>query len=187
MNWDKISQAINFYQSEGFTYVDTPWVVPLDTLQLTTTKVLISTPEYGKKFGLVGSAEQGFIQLGMEGKLNSTIKYVSAGPCFRTDTPDFLHQSYFFKVELFAMCNSEEQASQTAIEFRDIAMSVMPAAYPIETDIGWDLEVNYIEVGSYGIRNISKIGWVAYGTGLAEPRYSTANQAKWRDRYGNKV
>ena len=51
-------------------------------------------------------------------------------------------------------------------------MNNVPTA--VKTDEGYDLEINGIEVGSYGARYHAKIGWWAYGTGLAEPRYTTA-------------
>lgn len=40
-------------------------------------------------------------------------------------------------------------------------------------EFSYDLEINNIEVGSYGIRQYKNLFWV-YGTGLAEPRFSQA-------------
>jgi hypothetical protein len=37
----------------------------------------------------------------------------------------------------------------------------------------YDIEINGIEVGSYGIRSVDDVQYI-YGTGLALPRYSTA-------------
>jgi hypothetical protein len=41
----------------------------------------------------------------------------------------------------------------------------------VKTNIGYDLELNNIELGSYGVRKYGQLHWV-YGTGLAEPRFS---------------
>jgi hypothetical protein len=46
----------------------------------------------------------------------------------------------------------------------------------VQTEIGHDIELNSIEIGSYGWRQHRDIIW-AYGTGLAEPRFSIANQS----------
>jgi hypothetical protein len=46
----------------------------------------------------------------------------------------------------------------------------------VKTEIGHDIELNGIEIGSYGWRQNQDIIW-AYGTGLAEPRFSIANQS----------
>ena len=43
----------------------------------------------------------------------------------------------------------------------------------ISTDEGYDIVLNGIEVGSYGIRQHENLRWI-YGTGIAEPRFSTA-------------
>ncbi len=47
----------------------------------------------------MGSAEQGFVQLMLDGKLPLG-SHMAAGPCFRDDEVDDLHQKTFFKVEL---------------------------------------------------------------------------------------
>jgi aspartyl-tRNA synthetase len=43
----------------------------------------------------------------------------------------------------------------------------------VKTDFGFDIELNGIELGSYGIRRNqeNKLLWI-HGTGLAEPRFS---------------
>ena len=43
----------------------------------------------------------------------------------------------------------------------------------VPTKEGYDLMINGIEVGSYGLRMGNGYEWV-YGTGLAEPRFSVA-------------
>ena len=41
----------------------------------------------------------------------------------------------------------------------------------VPTDIGYDIEYNKVELGSYGIRENEYLTWI-YGTGCAEPRLS---------------
>ena len=42
----------------------------------------------------------------------------------------------------------------------------------VKTAEGYDLQIGGVEVGSYGVRSHRGFKW-AYGTGLAEPRFST--------------
>lgn len=45
----------------------------------------------------------------------------------------------------------------------------------INTDEGFDIEINGHELGSYGIRKHEYLSWI-YGTGCAEPRMSNLIQ-----------
>jgi seryl-tRNA synthetase len=174
INWQLISEAVEFYKSHGFEYIETPWIVPTDVMQIT-------CPDFDKMrelnngySGMVGSAEQGFLSLAMKDQLPK-VNYVSAGPCFRIENYDELHQSQFFKVELFVRCDTDRSAFIAAKELRNRAhkfMNYVPDV--VYTDEGSDLEINGIEVGSYGARYHENVGWWAYGTGLAEPRYTQA-------------
>ena len=114
-----------------------------------------------------------------EGLLDS-VNYVSAGPCFREEpTYDDLHLPQFFKVELFVRCKDEHEGRFAANELLYRAkrfmqdQSTVPLSI-VEEGFGWDLELNGIEVGSYGYRCADGVGFWAYGTGIAEPRFSQA-------------
>jgi hypothetical protein len=174
INWQLIGESVEFYKSHGFEYIETPWIVPTDVLQITCPWFDKMRCLKGGHSGMVGSAEQGFLSLAMKSELPNT-NYVSAGPCFRVEQYDELHQSQFFKVELFVRCDTDNGAARAAIELRNRArkfMNYVPEV--VYTDDGSDLEINGIEVGSYGIRYHENVGWWAYGTGLAEPRYTQA-------------
>lgn len=174
INWTKIGQAVDFYKRRGFIYIETPWIVDVDNLFLTCNDLSRIVTTDIPHTGLVGSAEQSFIQLVLENKLDGT-NFVSAGPCFRYEQPfDKLHQLQFFKVELFVKCNSESEAIFATKEVLNSANKFMYQANAKETDEGFDLEINGIEVGRYGYRYADGVGWWTYGTGLAEPRYSQA-------------
>jgi hypothetical protein len=181
INWVRLGEAVEFYKAHGFEYIDTPWYVDYQTVRVTcpvASKIMVvdnNTEEYYNNVkALVGSAEQGFMQMALDGKLPN-VNYVSCGPCFRDDVVDKLHQKTFMKVELFSRCNSKSEAKMAAKELRNRAKSFMnhePTV--VKNKHGWDLELNGIEVGSYGGHYYEGIGWWAYGTGLAEPRYTLA-------------
>lgn len=61
--------------------------------------------------------------------------------------------------------------------FKVLGSDVPPLVYRVETSAGWDVEVDGVEVGSYGHNELrdgdAPFVWV-YGTGLAEPRLSQA-------------
>lgn len=174
-SWTVLNEAIENYQSLGFKYIDTPWVVDPEIAKIT-------CPEWGalEMIGdkcLVASAEQGFLQLQSEGKLDGT-NYVSCGPCFRPgdEGRSEFHQPYFMKVELFVRCPNKDVAIFAAKELVTRARNFMHLDCKIVKlgDKEWDLELNGLEVGSYGARYHDLVGHWAYGTGVALPRLTQA-------------
>jgi hypothetical protein len=178
VDWGLIAKAISHYQQLGYVYVEAPWVVP--------TEVLMATCPHERYLiqstlgGLVGSAEQSFIHLRKNQGLPPG-KYVACTPCFRNeDVVDHLHQKTFMKVELY------ETSPKTDIGIFAImhdALGFFERIIPAEkhhalkavltTALSFDIELGGIEIGSYGFRSHEGIEWL-YGTGLAEPRFSTA-------------
>lgn len=188
VNWSRISRAVEFYQGLGFKYIDTPWFVDQEVGMITcpSEKFMVRTNKERQNKNrrvipqtLVGSAEQGFLQMALEGLLTS-VNYVSAGPCFREEPVyDELHLPQFFKVELFVRCNDQADGRFAASELLYRAKRFMEDQTAMKINVveeghGWDLELNGIEIGSYGYRYAEGIGYWAYGTGLAEPRFSQA-------------
>lgn len=181
ISWKFIAQAIEFYESIGFTYVEVPWIV--DPKAVAITLPAGHTAFQTMDGALVGSAEQSFLALAMAGKLESGT-YVAASPCFRDDTPDALHQRTFFKVELIDIRPRSESFGKYDVQkMAKIARSFfinLPQGWGVqivECDHGLDIELNGIELGSYGYREHGDWHWV-YGTGLAEPRFSLATAGK---------
>lgn len=171
INYKNVALAIDFYKERGYKYIEVPWLVSQEAINVTlpTEHNSIST-----RFGeLAGSAEQSFIQLLLNDEL-TTGKYVTASPCFRDDKLDFWHSRYFFKVELFELYNkhiSYLSMVEDALDFfKSIAgknkISTMYAGI-----FALDIVINGIEVGSYGRREYKGWTW-NYGTGYADPRYS---------------
>lgn len=187
INWDIIAKAVSYYQSLGFKYIETPWHVDHEVAMVTcphtnnlidVDRARVKNNNRMIKQSLVGSAEQGFLQLLQNGELDA-VNYVSAGPCFRREhVYDDLHQPQFFKVEVFVKCSDSKQAQFAANELIFKAKKFMQdqsgqAIEVVDSGHGWDLELNGVELGSYGYRCAQGYGCWAYGTGVAEPRFST--------------
>ncbi len=182
INWTLIADGVKYYNNHGFDYLETPWVTPVSTLMITCPREenVFAVTGHG---GLVGSAEQGFLDMALNQRINTDRGYVSAGPCFRNEEIDRLHQPQFFKVELFYHTRHQERAAEQAKLMLNTAYGFMllrsPDARPVVVDegFGWDININGIEVGSYGYRYHERLGFWAYGTGVAEPRFSQATRA----------
>lgn len=150
IDWQLLSQANSFYKNYGFIQVETPFAIPNYYHSFTKPHnnqsfVLDKDMFSNEPHELVGSAEQGFIYL-LLNDLISNNKLQSITPCFRFDDYDQFHQPWFLKLELFHLSENID-----------------------------DLEINNIEIGSYGFRHINNLTFI-YGTGLALPRFSLANK-----------
>lgn len=184
IRWDLISAAVDFYTKEGFEYYELPWHVSRETHSL------ISQKRAHETFDgcLVGSAEQSFVQIMLDGNFPS-VHGIGVTPCFRDDTPGKLHKREFMKVELFIGGRRENfDIEGDGINFPQLWLDqvIRSAKFffdsidtqelkRVQTEDGWDMTSNGIEIGSYGVRRSPTHIWV-YGTGLAEPRWSTAQK-----------
>lgn len=175
--WQRLTTALEYYTQCGYVYADVPWMVSRDTS-------LLTCPDRGRIMGvphhgdLVGSAEQGFLEAQRQRRRGS---YVAITPCFRDEgIQDQLHGFNFMKVELY---RDDDVDSETLLDMITSAQQCMQLLLEpelesklkmVQTEIGFDLELNGIEVGSYGIRTLPWGDTYLYGTGLAEPRFETA-------------
>ena len=103
LDWTLLGRAAAFYESHGFTYIEVPWLVRSEITEIT-------KPAGAENFSaphgdLIGSAEQSFIQMMVDGKLPPG-RWYTITPCFR-DEPvvDDLHQTHFMKLELIDTLN----------------------------------------------------------------------------------
>jgi len=174
VDWGILAKAMEHYQGAGYTAIEMPWFVPVETQMLTCPREewIMKVDGHG---GLVGSSEQSFIAADLAGTLGKG-KFVACTPCFRNEPYyDNLHRVGFMKVELYR----NDDVSQTALnEVMNEAARCMAGIGGIapnleKTPEGFDLTIGGIEVGSYGVRSVKGISWI-YGTGIAEPRFSTA-------------
>lgn len=175
ISYYRIAKAQLYYASLGYINIETPWFVSLDAISVTLPSE--RRPILSALGALVGSAEQGFIQMMLDGTLKPG-KYQSTGPCFR-DEPNYddMHRPAFMKTELiWYKPERAEESLQVVLNnalscFRDIFGHYDVAT--VYTEEGIDLNINGIEIGSYGIRRMQDHSWI-YGTGIAEPRFSLA-------------
>lgn len=181
MDWRLVADAIDHYTAAGFTYIDTPWMVDPAIASITCPDRRYHDMILQNNTVLVASAEQGFLELETHGHLHDK-KYVSCGPCWRIrdakENQDGFHHETFVKVELYVRCESDHEAHRAAQELVNNAKLFL-SHDPVVVVTGvssWDLELNGIEIGSYGARRHHNIIW-AYGTGLALPRYREALNA----------
>jgi len=174
IDWHILAKTIDYYQNWGYTRIEVPWIVPTEIKNITYAGKCFDEPVSG--YSLVGSAEQSFLYLDSLGKLSNG-KYIACTPCFRMLDNDTTHDQYFMKVELYVVHdNITGHDLNTMIkQAKDYFNSnIGEAAVDIvSTNAGYDIDLNGIEIGSYGIGNHNGRKWV-YGTAIAEPRFSYA-------------
>lgn len=177
ISWKNLLKAIQLYEAAGFTYIEVPWLVSEKAIKSTFQGHQSPTL---KDLYAVGSAEQSFVQLQLDGKLPPG-RYVTMTPCFR-DEPviDELHQNHFMKVEFYITDDTSQNMFEVYVKLARTLFSALCETTPKivkKNDGTLDIEINGIEVGSYGIREYEGTTWV-YGTALAEPRFTLALEKK---------
>jgi seryl-tRNA synthetase len=173
IDWSALSYALTCYKNRGFTYIEVPWLVPKEITEITHNEIMSYRTDMGD---LVGSAEQSFLSLDLDGKLLPG-KYVTLTPCFRDDIIDETHQQTFMKVELYQNIDVTDDSLEKIIFLcQNIFESLLNHKVSVEkTEIGYDILYKNIELGSYGIRKYNEMEWI-YATGIAEPRFSVARK-----------
>lgn len=176
VDWERIGRAMAFYSARGYVAVDVPWWVSPAITEITCPDAarVMSTSGCGD---LVGSAEQSFLAMEVDGTLGRG-RFVACTPCFRREpVVDHLHRLSFMKVELYRNDASDDRALEQVVAdaeaFMNLERGVTERLRRVATGDGLDLEIDGVEVGSYGVRSHGSLSWT-YGTGLAEPRFSTA-------------
>lgn len=170
-NWANLARTVEHFSHQGFIYIEVPWLVPAEVTAITAPHPLRG--DFSTPLGdLVGSAEQSFIHLLQQGQLPKG-RYVTLSPCFREEkVHNHLKRPWFMKVELIAV--GENATTELTLLCRHWFETL--SGYTVDvvtTDIGLDLELGGIELGSYGYRTHNNLSWT-YATGLAEPRFSQA-------------
>jgi tRNA synthetases class II core domain (F) len=183
IDWGILHRACLHYSSLGYQQKETPWVIPENygkTTKPHIDKSFVHNNDMFKKQAheLVGSAEQGFIYLLLNNLLPKG-KYFSVSPCFRVDNYDSTHLPWFMKLELliYSPENEDEYLKSIlndAFNFLNINSDNQCEIVSLE-DGTYDINLNGLEIGSYGIRNIENIKYI-YGTGIALPRFNVANK-----------
>lgn len=181
IDYQLLYHAIKYFAKKGFTQIETPWRVSEKAINAT-----FKSDDAFKcddKF-LVGSAEQGFLELRLQNKI-SFGSFMSVSPCFRNETPDYYHQQEFMKLELIHISDHIlDKNSKVYTMFREMVINFIRKELKINgseialletTDINSiyseDIIIHGIEYGSYGIREFNSLYYI-YGTGIALPRAS---------------
>lgn len=181
IDWVLIAKAKEYYEGLGYRYTETPWFVSDEAIKVTANPESAVDTDFGK---LVGSAEQGFIELIDKGMIRNGQALMSITPCFRKE--EFygaITRPYFMKVELMSFSridspNQNKDYAQMMYEAYNFFKNNCDSKCNfVRTEIGHDIFLNGIEIGSYGTREWNGFQWV-YGTGLAEPRFSIAKAKK---------
>jgi seryl-tRNA synthetase len=206
IDYSIIADAVKFYKALGYEEIDVPWLVSTDaiygTLPIGAQPMSVSG---SRDFGhLVGSAEQSFMQMMLDGTLSEG-SWLAVTPCFR-DEPEITasQRLSFMKVELiqyFSPNNLSFATPADLLTLMDHARQFMERYLPITTvrtnrltmeDNVPDMQKTYdlvyrsadfevqIEFGSFGYREWRGHRWI-FGTGVAEPRMS---QAVFEDQQG---
>lgn len=178
INWKLLYEAIEFYNKNGYEYIDLDWCVSEEASNIT--KPFDKRAFFIDDKELVASGEQSFLDMILRDELPYG-KYCGITPCFRDEERlDDIHQKYFMKVELIDTENCNKAGLDNIM---NIAMEFYKKHLNIELlkidDFMYDIidSKNKIELGSYGCRFYTNydeefsIEWT-YGTGLAEPRLS---------------
>tara|TARA_B100000745_G_scaffold192726_1_gene126767 strand:+ start:31898 stop:32470 length:573 start_codon:yes stop_codon:yes gene_type:complete len=180
IDYARISRAIDWYVSAGYTYIEVPWYTSREiaTALMPPDKVRNRPYQLPDDMELVGSGEVALVGMLSRGALTPETFYVTCTPCFRWE-PDcsVTHLPQFLKVELFH--SGPWDASSRILEEAERFLSdeSIGLSGTVKTSEGHDINIHGIEVGSYGYRyrGYQSLSW-SYGTGLAEPRTSYALQ-----------
>ena len=184
IDYNLLNKALKYFSKRGFNQVEVPWRVSKEAIEGT-----FNSRESFKsddKF-LIGSAEQGFLELYLQNKLTSN-QLMSVSPCFRNELEDYFHQQEFMKLELicfldkladldFRFNDEYSNVKRLVISFIIKKLKIKTSnIFILETKdnnsiYSEDILVNGIEYGSYGIRQFQDKYYI-YGTGIALPRAS---------------
>lgn len=179
IDYRKIADSIEYFENSGFARIESPWTVTKKIAQITAPENASYWSISEKNKVLVASGEQSFLYLYLKGFLPKG-RFQSVTPCFRDEPFDNLHTKYFIKNELI------DTEDTSADNLHQIIEDVEHYLYRytdknnvavVPNDDGWDINVNGIEVGSYGIRSCEYLKWI-YATGCAEPRLTYAVNLK---------
>ena len=178
INYQLLAEAIEFYGKAGYKYIEVPWVVPQWVLDITKPPTAVYPDIDTIRGKLVASAEQSYLNLISEGKLPPG-NYMACTPCFRQgDSDGMYHQDHFMKVELINTLSTgqEERDLAEMIGHSFLFFSQYTYCGIIKTEEkAFDIvsTASHVELGSYGIREYPQVGKWIYGTGCAEPRFSS--------------
>lgn len=173
INYKLLDDSLIHYENKGFKRIEAPWTVSqyVDNITRPEDRVPFELKHNDKR--LVASGEQSFLYLYLKEFLPLG-QFQTITPCYRYESFDYLHTKYFMKNELIKTdIVNEVELDRMIVTALDFFYRFFPKLDldTIKTKEGFDITVNGIELGSYGIRECEYLKWI-YGTGCAEPRTS---------------
>ena len=178
-------KAMNYYQSAGYTPLSVPMIVSHEAIGVTLPSNIKAKQHCdGLLNGFyVGSAEQSAYQMLADDSYISG-KFMMLTPCQRSEAYlDCHHMETFLKLELVQINTNictpiiDDVFSFLKKEFSNSEIEIVEDLFGNSSK---DINVNGVEVGSYGYRNFEGNS-VQYGTGLALPRISQAINSLLRE------
>lgn len=179
IDYNKIADSIRHFEGSNFVRIESPWTITKKVAQITAPEDATYWSISEKNKVLVASGEQSFLYLYLKGFLPKG-RFQSVTPCFRDEPFDKIHTKYFIKNELIDTEDTSPDNLHQIIEDVEYFLHRYTDKNNVEVvpnDDGWDINVNGIEVGSYGIRSCEYLKWI-YATGCAEPRLTYAVNLK---------
>lgn len=173
IDYARLDRSTKFYEQAGFKRIESPWTVTQYISDITKPEGKTDWEIVGKNKVLVASGEQSFLYLYLKGFLPKG-RYMTITPCFRDEPFDHTHTKYFIKNELIITDEVTEEMLKSVVSTckQFFETELVTKVDIVKTDEGYDLEVNGIEIGSYGIRSCEYLKWI-YATGCPEPRMTS--------------
>lgn len=173
IDYKLLNDSIIYYEGKGYQRIESPWTVSENIDNITKPSDRISFQLKHNNKCLVASGEQSFLYLYLKNFLPKG-QYQTITPCFRFEAFDFLHTKYFMKNELI---KTDVVTQEALLEIVGNSLAFYQPLFNreldvVKTDIGFDIEIDGKELGSYGIRSCEFLDWI-YATGCAEPRTSS--------------
>jgi len=179
----RLGQVMQLWEERGAQVVTLPWMASASAMNATRPPERAVDSDISTPFGfLVASGEQAFLDLWTSAWKTGQMR-IGWTPCFRHEPQfDATHHYCFCKAEVFVPVTAQT-AQQEVDRVRLLALEILQQLLDrshqsaelkcVQTEQGYDIECNGVEVGSYGARHHHN-NWYVFGTALAEPRWSTA-------------
>ena len=170
IDYKLLDDSIKYYESVGYIRIESPWMVSEFADNMTKPKGIPSLKIDVNQKCLVASGEQSFLELYLK-KYLPMGRFQTTTPCWRFEKRDLQHCKNFMKNELIKTdIVNEVELDKTVQEALFFFKQYIPDCEVVKTDIGYDIEIDGYELGSYGIRSGNFLNWI-YATGCAEPRF----------------
>lgn len=176
-------KCISSMEYNGYGLIDVPYYVTKEVSEHTKPD-WSDDLHHSEKLVYVGSGEQSFLSM-IKTKQITYGRYMCLTPCYRNEPElDLLHLKVFLKLELIDYIEPYSDIDYVRKSLDNMIKEVLHfykhylTEYHIEVykvlNDQYDILLNGVEIGSYGIRKTLGDEFYVYGTGVALPRLNTA-------------